>query len=559
MENSRSVSGEQPVFDAIVLGAGFGGIQMLHQLREMGMSALALETGSDVGGAWYWNRYPGARCDVESLAYCYSFSPEIDDEWKWSERYAAQPEIRRYMGFVVDRLDLRKDIRFNSKLVRAHYDRDANLWHFETIQGDKYSARFFISSAGPISAPIWPDIPGRETFKGELYHSALWPRDKEPDFTGKRVGLIGTGSSGTQIAPLVAKEAAELTVFVRTPSLYMPAKNRPLTEEDYERWRRIRDKRRAEMRSFKVVGSGDIFYDEDIYLTSTRPGSDFTKEERRAILDRRYEYGGATVPRAFSDVATNKEINDEVTEYLREHVANIVKDPATAEILTPHGVPYGTRRVTVGTDYYETFNRDNVKAIDVKARPISSFTEKGLMVGDEEIELDVIICASGFDALTGALTGIDIRGEDGQSVKDAWSDNCDTYLGFGLAGFPNLLLIGGPGSPSVLVNVLVANDYQIEWIAGLLEHMRSNGLDRIETTPEAQARWSQVVADVVKGTVLAGAKSWYVGANVPGKKTGILAYAGGIAKYIALCDECAANGYEGFVLSKTSSEVPVPG
>ena len=409
------------ILDALVLGGGFGGIQMLHELREMGMKAIALEAGSDVGGAWYWNRYPGARCDVESLVYCYSFSPIIDAEWKWSERYAAQPEIRAYMGFVVDRLDLRKDIRFNSRLVKAHYDKASNLWNFETENGDRYQARYFISSAGPISAPIWPDIPDRDKFKGTLLHSALWPRDKEPDFTGKRVGVIGTGSSGTQLIPLVAPQAEKLTVFVRTPSLYMPARNRPLTDEDYARWEQSRENIRSRMRSFEIVGSGDIFVEEELHEIRKRPGTDFTPEERRAILERRFAYGGATVPRAFADVATNQQINDEISAFICEQVPAIVKDPKTAAILTPTGIAYGTRRVTVGTDYYETYNRDNVEAVDVKSTPIERFTEKGVIVGGKEIELDVIICASGFDALTGALTILDIRGEDGQTIKDVWS------------------------------------------------------------------------------------------------------------------------------------------
>ncbi len=532
--------------DAVVLGAGFGGLHTLYRLRQMGLNAIALEAGLDVGGAWYWNRYPGARCDVESLVYSYSFSPVIDAEWRWSERYSSQTEIRAYLGFVADRLDLRKDIKFNSRLDKATFDSAANEWTFETSQGATFRAPLFISSAGPISAPIWPDIPARETFKGTLYHSALWPRDKEPDFTGLRVGVIGTGSSGTQLIPLIAKQAAHLTAFVRTAGMYMPAFNRPLTDEDYVIWEGRREAIRQRMRSFELVGSGDIFMEENLIQIRNRPGAEFTPEERREILERRFVYGGATVPRAFADVVTNQEVNDQITEYLREQPRAIIKDAAVAEILTPTDVSYGQKRVVVGADFYETFNRDNVTAIDAKATPIERFTEQGLMVGGEELEFDVIICASGFDALTGALTAIDIRGENGQTIKDAWSDNSDTYLGFGLVGFPNLLMIGGPGSPSVLVNVVVANEFQVDWIADLIGHMRQHGLARVEVEPEAQARWSQIVKDVVKGTVLAGSKSWYVGANVPGKTQGILAYAGGLANYTRICNECADNGYDGF-------------
>ena len=537
------------VYDALVLGGGFGGMHMLYLLREMGLKVMALEAGSDVGGAWYWNRYPGARCDVESLVYCYSFSPEIDREWRWSERYAAQPEIRAYMRFVCDRLDLRKDIRFDSRLDSALYDEEANLWTFKTAPGDTYQAKMFISSAGPISAPIWPDIPGREKFKGELLHSALWPREAEPDFTGKRVGVIGTGSSGTQLIPLVAETAGHLTAFVRTPGLYLPAKNRPLTDEDYARWEPIRDKVRERLRSFELVGSGDIFMEEELVQIRNRPGTEFTPEQRREILDRRFEYGGATVPRAFNDVVTNVEVNDQITEYLREQARGIIKDPATAAILTPSELRYGQKRVVVGTNFYETFNRDNVTAIDVKATPIEAFTEKGLVVGGKEMEFDTIICASGFDALTGALTVLDIRGVGGKTIRDTWSDNSRTFLGYGVAGFPNMLMIGGPGSPSVLVNVVIANEFQVDWIARLIGYMRKNGFNRVEATEEAQNAWADVVANAVKGTVLEGAKSWYVGANVPGKTQGILAYAGGLANYTRLCDENATEGYKGFRFS----------
>ena len=535
--------------DAVVLGGGFGGMHMLYRLRELGFKVIGLEAGSDVGGAWYWNRYPGARCDVESLVYSYSFSPEIDAEWKWSERYSGQAEIRRYMSFVCDRLDLRKDIRFNSRLEKATFDEASNTWTFHTSQGETFNARLFISSAGPISAPIWPDIPDRDKFKGELLHSALWPRDKEPDFAGKRVGVIGTGSSGTQLIPLVAKQAKELSVFVRTAGLYMPAKNRELTEQDYAVWEERRDDIRQRMRSFELVGSGDIFMDEDLIEIRNRPGTDFTPEQRREILDKRFVFGGATVPRAFTDVVTNQEVNDQITEYLREQPRKVIKDPETAELLTPTDVCYGQKRVVVGTDFYETFNRDNVKAVDVKANKIERFTEKGLIVGGKEIELDTIICASGFDALTGALTVIDIEGEGGRTIKETWADNSETYLGYGVAGFPNMLMIGGPGSPSVLVNVVVANEFQVDWIANLVDHMRRNNLARVEVDPAAQSRWAQVVRDVVKGTVLEGSKSWYVGANVPGKTQGILAYAGGLANYTRLCNECSENGYEGFIFT----------
>jgi len=535
--------------DALVLGGGFGGMHMLYTLREKGLKVLALEAGADVGGAWYWNRYPGARCDVESLVYCYSFSPIIDAEWRWSEKYAAQPEISRYMRFVCDRLDLRKDIRFNSRLVKAVFDEASNLWTLTTENGDTYRARHFVSSAGPISAPIWPNIPGRESFRGEIYHSALWPHE-EPVYTGKRVGIIGTGSSGTQIIPLVAQQAKQLNVFVRTPNLHVPARNRPLTDEDYSAWEKIKVETRQKLRTFEIVGSGDVFMDEDLFEIRHHPGGDFTPEQRREILERRWQHGGATIPRAFADVLTNADINEEVSNFLRNKVSEAIKDPELAKILTPTDIAYGTKRITVGTNYLETFNRDNVNAFDVKANPIQRFTEKGLIVGDEEIELDMIICASGFDALTGALTVIDIQGIGGKTIKEAWSAGSPTYLGLGVAGFPNLYLIGGPGSPSVLTNVVVPNEYQVEWISALIEYMKTNGYERVEASAEAQQEWTQKVQDCIKGTILEKSKSWYVGDNVPGKAHSILAYAGGLDKYISKLDKVAANGYEGFNFSQ---------
>lgn len=536
---------DAPVLDAIVLGAGFGGLYMLHELRRRGYKAIVLEAGGDVGGAWYWNRYPGARCDVESFVYCYSFSPVIDAEWRWTERYPAQPEIQRYMRFVSERLDLRKDIRFGARLVRAVFDEAADLWRFETEAGDTYKARFFISSAGPISAPIWPEIPGREQFKGEIYHTALWPQ-KEPKFTGKRVGVIGTGSSATQLIPVVAEQAKELKVFVRTANYYINAFNRPLTDADHAWWDKNRDRVRALVRNQEIIGGGDVFITDDMLATRSLPASNFTADERRKIMDQRWAFGGGAMPRAFADVLTNKEVNDEVNDFLRSKIGETIRDPRTADLLTPRGFAFGTKRICVGTNFLETFNRPNVEAVDIRTTPIERFTERGVLIGGNEIELDAIICASGFDALTGALTAIDIRGVGGATIREAWKDGADTYLGLGVAGFPNLLMIGGPGSPSVLVNVVTANEYQGEWIADLLDDMSKIGETRVEVEIESQRHWADKVRATVAGTVLEGAKSWYVGANVPGKAKGFLAYAGGIKNYMMACEESRDAGYRGF-------------
>jgi cation diffusion facilitator CzcD-associated flavoprotein CzcO len=540
--------GDAELLDALVLGGGFGGMHMLFQLRGMGLKVVALEAGDSVGGAWYWNRYPGARCDVESLAYSYSFSPVIDDEWTWTERYATQPEILRYMNFVCDRLDLRKDIRFNSRLVRAVFDEDRAIWTFTTENGDVYRARHFVSSAGPISAPIWPDIPGRETFKGELYHTALWPK-QDPDFAGKRVGVIGTGSSGTQLIPLIAERAGHLTVFVRTPNYYANANNRMLTQDDQAWWKKNCADLRARMKRFEVVGSGDIFMTDEMHATRQHSGAEYSKAERRDILEQRWQFGGATMPRAFADIMTDERLNEEVCEFLRAKISGIIKDPATAEILTPRNFYFGTKRICVGTNFYETFNRPNVSAVSVKNTPIEQFTEKGLVVDGKEYELDVIICASGFDALTGALTVIDIQGIGRKKIKQAWADNSNTYLGIGVAGFPNLHMIGGPGSPSVLVNVIMGNEYQVAWISQMIKHMRDNGYTRVDVDPDHQDQWARTVKNAIEGTVFTTSDSWYVGANVKGKARGILAYAGGFANYVKACDGVADRNYEGFEFS----------
>lgn len=548
-ENKQAmVQQDDDILDALILGGGFGGMHMLHKLRDMGLSVVALEAGDSVGGAWYWNRYPGARCDVESLVYCYTFSPIVDEEWKWSERYATQPEILRYMNFVCDRLDLRKDIRFKSRLVQAKFDETTELWTFKTENGDTYRARDFISSAGPISAPIWPDIPHRDTFKGEVYHTALWPNE-EPDFTGKRVAVIGTGSSGTQLIPIVAKQAEQLTVFVRTAGFFANANHRDLTDDDYKWWNENKERVRTRLKTSEIVGSGDLMMNEEMLGTRHKPGSDFTKEERKQVLEDRWQFGGATMPRAFLDIMTNIELNEEVGDFLREKIVSIIDDPETAEVLTPRNLYFGTKRICVGNQFYETFNRPNVSAMAVKKTPIERFTEKGLVIDGKEHEFDVVICASGFDALTGALTVIDIQGVDGKNIKDTWAQGSSTYLGIGVADFPNLYMIGGPGSPSVLVNVVMANEHQVGWISDLIKYKRDNGYTRVDVQPAAQDKWAQTVQDVIKGTVFTSADSWYTGANVPGKPKQILAFAGGIIEYTNACDAVAENGYEGFTFS----------
>ncbi|GAA0336776.1 NAD(P)/FAD-dependent oxidoreductase [Sphingomonas oligophenolica] len=539
---------DEGVLDVLVLGAGFGGLHSLYRLREMGFRVLAVEAAPEVGGAWYWNRYPGARCDVESLVYCYTFSPILDAEWRWSERYAARDEIVRYLRWVSERLDLRKDIRFDARLTKAHFDKEARLWHFETEGGARYKARHFLSAAGPITTPIMPAIPGLADFKGEIIHTARWP-ETGPDFAGKRVGVIGTGSSATQAIPIIAEQCEHLTVFIRTPNFYSPANNRPLTDADYAWWTENREKTRQRLQLGHRWGGGDIMLADEINDIMFRASTDFSPEDRRAVYEARYANGGGVIGWAFADAMINPAANEEAGDFLREKVRDVIEDPVVADKMTPRGFAYGTKRVTVGTGFPETFNRANVDLIDVKATPIERFTERGAIIGEEELPFDILITASGFDALTGALTVIDVRGEDGKSLKEAWADGPHTYLGIGVHGFPNLYMIGGPGSPSVLTNVVMTNEMQVEWIARLIKHIADSGHSRCEVTTEAEDAWTQKVNDLVKGNLWETADSWYVGANVPGKPRAILAYVGGYTRYKKECEEISDAGYRGFAFS----------
>lgn len=536
------------ILDVLVLGAGFGGLHALYRLREENLKITCLEAAADVGGAWYWNRYPGARCDVESLVYCYTFSPILDAEWRWSERYAGRDEICRYLQWVAKRLDLRKHINFNSRLIKATFDEKDSLWVFETENGDTYRARHFLSAAGPITTPIMPDIPGIDEFKGQVIHTARWP-ERDPDFAGKRVGIVGTGSSGVQAIPIVAKQCKKLSVFIRTPNFYAPARNRPLTQADYDWWEENRELTRQRLQNCHRWGGGDIMLDSEVNDTIFQKASEFTPEQRRRIYENRYENGGGVVGWAFYDAMIDKAVNDEAADFLRGKIKTVVKDPETAEKLTPRGFPYGTKRCTVGTEFHETFNRDNVDLIDVKAAPIERVTERGVIVGGREIELDVLIAASGFDALTGALTKIEVRGEGGDLLADRWRSGVQTHLGIAVHGFPNLYMVGGPGSPSVLTNVVMTNEMQVDWIADLICYIQQRGYKRCDTTQEAQDAWTHEVGELVKGNLWETANSWYVGANVPGKPRQILAYVGGYAAYKESCMKESNSGYPGFTFT----------
>jgi len=526
--------------DVIVVGAGFAGLYMLHRLRSLGFSAKAFESADDVGGTWYWNRYPGARCDVESLEYSYSFSEELQQEWEWTERYPAQPEILRYANHVADRFELRKDIHFETRVVAASFDERSSRWLVRTEPGGELWARFLVMATGCLSSANTPTIDGMDGFVGEIAHTGRWPRDGI-DFRGKRVGVVGTGSSGVQAIPVIAEQAAELVVFQRTPNYSIPARNGPL---DLELEREIKahypEFRAANRQMHGALGSR-FRYGQ----TSALAASD---EEVQRDLDERWQIGGFAFIAGYNDFLRSREANAKAAEFVRRRIREIVRDPAVAELLCPKQV-IGCKRLCLDTDYFETFNRPNVRLVDVSEHPVERLTSRGLVTGEREYELDVIVFATGFDAMTGSLTRIDIRGRRGVRLRDEWSGGPRTYLGLGVVGFPNLFTITGPGSPSVLANMIVAIEQHVEWITDCLVYLRRGGYASIEATVEAQDAWVEHVNAIADTTLYPTCNSWYLGANVPGKPRVFMPLIG-FPPYVAKCNEVAAKGYEGFALAR---------
>ncbi|MFV3077105.1 flavin-containing monooxygenase [Niveispirillum fermenti] len=538
--------------DAIIVGAGFAGLYMLHRLRQSGLRAMVLEAGPDVGGTWYWNRYPGARCDVESVVYSYSFSDELVREWNWSEKFATQPEILAYIRFAADRLDLRRDIRFNTRVTAAHHDGAANLWRVQTEDGREIAAHFCIMATGCLSSSRLPDIPGISAFKGQVIQSAHWP-DEPVDFTGKRVGIIGTGSSGIQIIPIVAAQAGHTHVFQRTAAYSVPARNAPLAP-DYRAAVKVgHGEIRRQLRAGLIHGNSDLRVPGEEPVPPGRTAAEMTPAEREAALEERWRRGGAWYMFTFSDQVVDRQANEIAADFIRRKIRQIVKDPAVAEKLCPTSYAIGAKRICVDTNYYATFNRPDVTLVDHADAPIRAVTEKGIRTDGGEYELDVIIFATGFDAMTGALLAMDIRGRDGLCLRDKWQDGPRTYLGLGLAGFPNLFTITGPGSPSVFSNVVVSIEQHVEWIGDCLDHMKSIGATRIEATEQAETDWVRHVGEVAHATLIPTTRSWYVGANIPGKPNVFMIYVGGVGPYRDICNRVAAAGYAGFTLSATDS------
>ena len=527
--------------DVVVVGAGLGGLYALHRLRRMGLTARAFEAGSGVGGTWFWNRYPGARGDVESLEYSYAFSDELQQEWTWPERYGTQPEILRYINHVADRFDLRRDVQLNTRVVSATFNEATRLWTVKTDKGDVVTAPFCIMAAGNLSTPRVPNFKGIQDFKGKWYHTGLWPHEGV-DFSGLRVGVIGTGSSGVQLIPIVAQQAKHLTVFQRTANYSLPANNHPMSAEKEQEHKADYPARRkaAYDTPFGIAG----------FPPPTKSALEATAEERRDAYTKKWAEGGSiSFLYAYTDLLVNKESNDTASEFVRERIRSIVKDQRAAELLAPKDHPIGTKRLCLDTNYYETYNRDNVSLVDVRRDPIAEITETGVRTRDTEYgPFDALIFATGFDAMTGALLEIDIKVESGQALRDKWAGGPTTYLGLMVSGFPNMFIITGPGSPSVKTQMIVAIEQHMDWIADCIGAMRKAGKSRIEASPEAEANWVQHVNDVADSTLYPLANSWYVGANIPGKPRVFMPYVGGFAGYKKRCDEIAAEGYRGFVL-----------
>ena len=541
MANAAGTKNVQQV-DVAVVGAGFAGLYLLHRLRQAGFSAVALEAADDVGGTWYWNRYPGARCDIETPDYSYTFDPELETAWKWSEKYATQPEILRYLGFVADRYDLRRDIRFGTSVSEAKWDESAERWHLTTDNGAPVSCRYYIMASGCLSSPKRPEIAGVGDFKGQVYFTGRWPHDKV-ELAGKRVAVIGTGSSGIQAIPLIAAEAAHLTVFQRTPNFALPAHNGPAPAERVATLEKDRAAYREQAR-WSMAGVP--------LPPATAYSWQLDDAERRERFEKAWAAGDLVVilTQLWADQGVDVDGNALVADLIREKIRATVKDPETAAALSPHDHPFGAKRPCLDTGYYATYNRPNVTLVNLRQEPITSITASGVVTDKRRFDVDVIVFATGFDAMTGAIMAVHpIAGRGGKSLSDVWAGGPQTYLGLTVAGFPNLFMITGPGSPSVLSNMVVSIEQHIDWIVDRLADMRHAGFATIEATETAQAGWSRHMADCSTITLHRLANTWYTGANVPGKAQGVMPYTGGVGPYRGICNEIVSRGLLGFRLT----------
>ena len=527
--------------DAIIIGAGFSGMYQLHSLRDkLGLTAKVLERATGVGGTWYWNRYPGARCDSESHSYMFYFSKELVQEWDWTERFPQQPELLRYLNFVADRLNLRSDIKLNTTMTQAHFDATTNRWLVKTDTGEQFSAQFLITAVGCLSNANVPKIAGLSDFKGQWYHTGEWPH-KGVDFTGKRVGIIGTGSTGIQAIPVIAEQAKHLTVFQRTANYSLPARHHPLSEE----FKKYAKDHAADIYKVMTTNSnGHAFHIED------RSAIDTPADIRNKTYEEKWAMGGFQFRAAYRDLLTDEAANKTAADFIREKIRGIVKNSKVSELLTDIDHPFAAKRPPVDANYFETYNRDNVELVDLRSAPIEKITAKGIQTKEREYEFDIIVFATGFDALTGSLVKLDIVGRNQRSLKDYWSAGPRTNLGLQVPGFPNMFTITGPGSPSVLCNMPPAIEQHVDWITDCIRTMKAKGLTCIETNEAASDAWQTEVDRVANETLLPTVKhSWYMGANVPGKPRVFMPYAGGFAQYRQVCDQVVSDGYKGFQLS----------
>ncbi|MBQ7803099.1 MAG: NAD(P)/FAD-dependent oxidoreductase [Rhodococcus sp.] len=540
----NTVDTQSDAFDVVVIGAGISGLYAVHKFRQRGMNVHGFESAADVGGTWFHNRYPGARCDVESIDYSYSFDEDLQQEWTWSERFATQAEILAYLEHVADRFDLRNAYDFLTRVVSTVYDEEAALWTVTTDTGKSATARFCVMATGVLSATNRPAIAGRDSFAGESYHTGEWPHEPV-DFVGKRVGVIGTGSSGIQSIPVIAGDAAQVVVFQRSPNYSIPAGNRPLTEDLIAEVKAGYPERR---RLARLSGGGTPF------TPYPKGALEVDEEERTRIYDEWWERGGYLFAKAFPDQTTNLEANDTARKYVEAKIRDMVNDPELANQLIPNDHPIGTKRIVTDSGYFEAYNRGNVTLVNLRQTPITEITEKGVLVGDELHELDVLVFATGFDAMTGALSRIDIVGRGGRTLKEDWAAGPRTYLGLSSAGFPNLFSMVGPGSPSVLANMVLMAELQVDWIAKCFDYLDEHSAVSIEATQQAVDEWVAECNDKAAATLFPTANSWYMGANIPGKPRVFMPYIGGFANYGNICAEVAEAGYKGFEIVTSTEE-----
>lgn len=537
-DNKPKQVGENSV-DAVVIGAGFAGLYAVYKLRELGLTHRGFEAGSDVGGTWYWNRYPGASSDSESWVYSYSFSDELEQDWTWTSRFPEQPEILSYLQHVADRFDLRPAFSFSTRVIGAAYDEENNKWLVDTDNGERVAATYLITAVGCLSAAQVPDIPGKDDFQGEWYHTGEWPHEAV-DFAGKRVGVIGTGSSGIQAIPIIAKQAEHLTVFQRTPNFSVPSRNYKLSPQRVTELKRDIKNIREFCRWSSIGQPYDFKAEEALKVSDAERQKQFEDDWNKGGFE--WMFG------SFSDLVFNEQANEYAANFVRDKIKQIVKNPELAKKLTPTGYPIATKRLPLDNGYFETYNRQNVSLVDLRETPIESIVANGIKTSEKVHELDILVFATGFDALTGPLTRLNIRGRGGKSLKDKWSDGPRTYLGVGVAGFPNMFMVTGPGSPSVLGNMPTSIEQHVNWICDCITHLRDKKASIIEPETEAEASWGAHVKELADATLFPQTDSWYLGANIPGKPRVFLPYVGGFGTYRKLCNEVSEKGYEGFAI-----------